>query len=230
MDSLHHLVLQGKVMYLGASDTPAWVVSMANVYAREKGKTQFSVYTGRWNLICRDFERDILPMCRQFGMALVPWGCVGGGKFQRREDVEERNRSGEGLRGSIWRPNVQSEDEKAASEALVKVAGEIGEKMGVTQVALAYVLNKARQLGVYNVFPVVGGRKVEQLEENIRALGTTLTNAQVEYLEGVKVFELGFPHDWIGPNPNVVGEVRNNFESAILAFPGAKPGKKAETK
>jgi hypothetical protein len=59
MDSLHILVEQGKVLYLGISDTPAWIVSAANVYARAHGKTQFSVYQGRWNIMQRDFERDI---------------------------------------------------------------------------------------------------------------------------------------------------------------------------
>lgn len=72
MDSLHILVEQGKVMYLGASDTPAWIVAAANTYAIENGKTPFSIYQGRWNLLHRDFERDIIPMARQFGMALAP--------------------------------------------------------------------------------------------------------------------------------------------------------------
>lgn len=49
----------------------------------------------------------------------------------------------------------------------------------------------------------------------------------MEYLDNVKVFELGFPHDWIGPDPNVVGEARNKFESAFLAFPGVSTGKNA---
>lgn len=53
MDSLHILVEQGKVLYLGISDSPAWVVSAANEYAKAKGKTQFSVYQGRWNIMLR---------------------------------------------------------------------------------------------------------------------------------------------------------------------------------
>ena len=72
MDALHVLVEQGKVLYLGASDTPAWVVAAANTYAIDHGKTPFSIYQGRWNLLIRDFERDIIPMARQFGMALAP--------------------------------------------------------------------------------------------------------------------------------------------------------------
>jgi aryl-alcohol dehydrogenase-like predicted oxidoreductase len=72
MDSLHVLVEQSKVLYLGASDTPAWVVATANTYAIDHGKTPFSVYQGRWNVMTRAFERDIIPMARHFGMALAP--------------------------------------------------------------------------------------------------------------------------------------------------------------
>ena len=80
MDSLDAVVKQGKVLYLGISDTPAYIVSAANTYARATGKTQFSVYQGRWNVILRDMEREIIPMARHFGMAIAPWDAIGGGK------------------------------------------------------------------------------------------------------------------------------------------------------
>ena len=63
VDALHALVLQGKVLYLGVSDTPAWVVAQANTYARMAGKTPFAIYQGKWSILDRDLERDILPMC-----------------------------------------------------------------------------------------------------------------------------------------------------------------------
>jgi aryl-alcohol dehydrogenase-like predicted oxidoreductase len=59
MQSLNHLVAQGKVLYLGISDTPAWVVTKANQYARDHNLRQFSVYQGKWSAADRDFERDI---------------------------------------------------------------------------------------------------------------------------------------------------------------------------
>ena len=63
MQSLNTMVTQGKVLYLGISDTPAWVVSKANEYARQNGLRQFSVYQGRWSAEHRDFEREIIGMC-----------------------------------------------------------------------------------------------------------------------------------------------------------------------
>ncbi|BDD57190.1 Putative aryl-alcohol dehydrogenase aad14 [Monascus purpureus] len=100
MDSLHILVEQGKVLYLGISDSPAWIVAAANTYAIENGKTPFSIYQGLWNLLERSFERDIIPMARHFGMALAPWGVLGQGKFQTKKALEERKKAGEILRST----------------------------------------------------------------------------------------------------------------------------------
>lgn len=212
MDSLHILVEQGKVLYLGISDTPAWIVSAANVYARAHGKTQFSIYQGLWNVMSRDFEREIIPMARHFGMALAPWGALGGGKFQSKKALEERKKKGEGLRSFITGPD-QSEDEVRMSEALAEVASQ-HQTESVTAIALAYVLCKAP-----NVFPLVGGRKVEHLQDNIQALKIRLTPEQIEYLEGVRPFDVGFPSNLIGEDPAVSGAPsRLLASSASLAF------------
>ncbi|KAJ5194409.1 hypothetical protein N7491_001747 [Penicillium cf. griseofulvum] len=197
MDSLHILVEQGKVMYLGVSDTPAWVVSAANTYARAHGKTPFSIYQGRWNVMLRDFERDILPMARHFGMALAPWDVLGGGHFQSAKQIEERKKTGEGLRNVFG--DEQSEQERRISEALATVAAEHGIE-SVTAIALAYVLCK-----VPNVFPLVGGRKIEHLHDNIQALSIRLTDKQIEFLEAATTFDIGFPSNLIGSDPSTNG-------------------------
>ncbi|KAI1484488.1 putative aryl-alcohol dehydrogenase Aad14 [Biscogniauxia mediterranea] len=194
MDSLHILVQQGKVLYLGISDSPAWVVSAANTYARAHGKTPFSVYQGQWNVMRRDFERDIIPMARYFGMALAPWDVLGQGKFKTRKEIEERRARGEGLR-SMFGPE-QTEAEIRTSEALAKVAAEHGIE-SVTAIAIAYVLAKYPY-----VFPIVGGRKVSHLQDNIQALKIKLTEEQIAYLESVNPFDLGFPGTVIGPELN----------------------------
>lgn len=199
MDSLHILVEQGKVLYLGISDTPAWVVSAANTYARAHGKTPFCVYQGRWNVMTRDFERDILPMASHFGMALAPWDVLGGGHFQSEKQMAEREKNGEKLR-SISGAG-QTEEEKRISRALSTVAAEHGIE-SVTAVALAYVLCKAP-----NVFPLIGGRKIEHLQDNIQALKIRLTKKQIEFLEKAKDFDLGFPSNMIGLDPKTTGGV-----------------------
>lgn len=199
MDSLHILVEQGKVLYLGISDTPAWVVSAANTYARAHGKTPFCIYQGRWNVMLRDFERDILPMARHFGMALAPWDVLGGGHFQSEKQIAERKKNGEKLRSLL--DDGQTDEEKRISQALSTVAAEHGIE-SVTAIALAYVLCKAP-----NVFPLVGGRKVEHLQDNIQALKIRLTEKQIEFLEKAKEFDVGFPNNLIGFDPKTTGGV-----------------------
>ncbi|KAI4717906.1 putative aryl-alcohol dehydrogenase Aad14 [Aureobasidium sp. EXF-10727] len=207
MDSLHILVEQGKVMYLGISDSPAWVVSAANYYAKAHGKTPFSIYQGRWNIMLRDFEREIIPMARHFGMALAPWDVLGGGKFQSKAAIEERKKKNEGLRNMMGN-SEQNEDEVKMSAALEEVANE--HNVTVTAVALAYVMSKTT-----NVFPLVGGRKVEHLHDNIKALTIKLSDAQIKKLEDVRPFDIGFPNNFIGENPAISGQ--GNFLLAASA-------------
>ncbi|KAG9604587.1 aryl-alcohol dehydrogenase AAD14, partial [Aureobasidium melanogenum] len=198
MDSLHILVEQGKVMYLGISDSPAWIVSAANYYAKAHGKTPFSIYQGRWNIMLRDFEREIIPMARHFGMALAPWDVLGGGKFQSKAAIEERKKKNEGLRNMLG-SSEQNEDEVKMSAALEEVANE--HNVTVTAVALAYVMSKT-----INVFPLVGGRKIEHLHDNIKALCIKLSDAQIKKLEDVRPFDIGFPNNFIGVDPTISGQ------------------------
>jgi len=116
VDSLHALVLQGKVLYLvcihivqpftfpailttsfpqGISDSPAWVVSKANQYAKDHGKTPFCIYQGNWSILEWSFERDIIPMARSEGLALAPWGVLGGGKIRSNAEEARHKESGE---------------------------------------------------------------------------------------------------------------------------------------
>ncbi|KEI37875.1 uncharacterized protein L969DRAFT_89116 [Mixia osmundae IAM 14324] len=197
MDALHILVQQGKVLYLGISDSPAWIVSAANTYARHHGKTPFSIYQGQWHVGLRDLERDIIPCCRHFGMAIAPWGVLGSGHYQSKKALDERKKAGETLRS--FRGADQSEQEIKMSEALAEVAEEHGIE-SVTAIALAYVFSKYP-----NVYPIVGGRKVEHLHDNIKALSIQLTDAQVKRLEEVKPFDIGFPTTMIGSDPALDG-------------------------
>ncbi|KAF2143760.1 uncharacterized protein K452DRAFT_285799 [Aplosporella prunicola CBS 121167] len=177
MTSLHHLVQNGKVIYLGISDTPAWVVSKANQYARDHALTQFSVYQGRWSAASRDFERDILPMCHDEGMALCPWGALGGGNFKTEEEMSK----GEGRK-----MHKQTEEQKKIVGALEKLAKK--KNTLITSIALAYVMHKAP-----NVFPIVGGRKIEHLKGNIDALAISLSEEEIDEIDNAVPFDVGFP-------------------------------------
>ncbi|KAF9067234.1 NADP-dependent oxidoreductase domain-containing protein [Rhodocollybia butyracea] len=128
MDSLHNLVASGKVIYLGVSDTPAWVVSQANQYAKDHGKTPFVVYQGKWNIMDRSFERDIIPMARSLGLALAPWSVLAGGKLRTDAEEQRRKESGENGRTTFGANWERTEEEVKISRALEKVAKDIGAK------------------------------------------------------------------------------------------------------
>ncbi|KAJ8075313.1 putative aryl-alcohol dehydrogenase aad14 [Marasmius tenuissimus] len=220
MDSLHNLVAQRKVLYLGISDTPAWIVSQANQYAKLTGKTPFTVYQGEWSVLKRSFERDIIPMARSFGMALAPWGVLGGGKLRTDAEEEKRKQSGEEGRKVLtdW---LRNPDEVKMSHALGKVAKEVGVK-NITSVAIAYVMQKTAY-----VFPIIGGRKVEQLEQNMEALDINLTPEQIKFLESQIPLDLGFPMSLFGtgnePNGTFTMRLAGNFQRILPAQPLSAP-------
>ncbi|TPX34510.1 hypothetical protein SmJEL517_g02845 [Synchytrium microbalum] len=197
MQSLNHLVKSGKVLYLGISDTPAWVVSAANTYARENGLAPFVIYQGKWNLAEREFERDIIPMCRAFGMALAPWSVMMAGASKTAEQTD----AGKGR--AAFRPD--SENKKRVREQVLAAVDKVAKEVGATrqQICIAYVIKKETQ-----TFPILGGRKSTHLADNIKALElvSKLTDAQVAAMETASEFDIGFPHDFIGG-----GKVEDNF-------------------
>jgi aryl-alcohol dehydrogenase-like predicted oxidoreductase len=183
MQSLNHLVSSGKVLYLGVSDTPAWIVSKANQYARDHGLRQFSVFQGKWSASLRDFERDILPMARDEGMALAPWGALGGGAFK----TAEQRKAQEGRAVPASERDIQV---SAVLEAVAK-----RKNTAITSVALAYVMHKTPY-----VFPIIGGRKIEHLKGNIDALAVQLSQEDMDEIENAAPFDIGFPSNFIwGP-------------------------------
>ncbi|KAH7911712.1 NADP-dependent oxidoreductase domain-containing protein [Hygrophoropsis aurantiaca] len=216
MNGLHVLVQQGKVLYLGVSDTPAWVVSKANQYARDHGKTPFVIYQGEWNVMQRSFEREIIPMARSEGLALAPWNVLAAGKFRTDAEEERRRKTGEKGRMMMGRSWERGEDEKTISRALEEVAKEVGAQ-NITAVAIAYLMQKTPY-----VFPIIGGRKVEYLHQNIEALDITLSAAQVEYLESVLPFDPGFPTTMIGngskPNPLMASAAHFDKQPRVQAI------------
>lgn len=201
MQSLNHLVSSRKVLYLGISDTPAWVVAKCNAYARQHGLRQFSVYQGKWSAAERDFERDIIPMCMDEGMSLAPWGALGGGYFKPKEQV--------GKDGGRNLAHVKSSHAEQVSDVLERIAKR--KETLITSVALAYVMHKAPY-----VYPICGGRKVDHLKGNIEALGLQLSREDIEEIEQAYPFDVGFPHNMLAGGPNAAKGPEDNVVSKRL--------------
>lgn len=159
--------------------------------ARNHGLRPFSVYQGQWSAASRDFERDIIPMARDEGMALAPWGSLGGGNFT----TEAKRKANE--KGRNMRPPTETQIK--ISKKLEQIANK--KNTQITSVALAYVMHKAPY-----VFPIVGGRKVEHLKGNIEALSLELSNEEIDEIDAESGFQVGFPmnflFEWAGDKYN----------------------------
>ncbi|KAI0630788.1 norsolorinic acid reductase [Trametes polyzona] len=185
MQGLDALVKANKVLYLGISDTPAWIVVKANEYARAHGMAQFVVYQGLWCIGTRDMEREIVPMCRAEGMGIIPWGVLGQGKYKTEAEMKARTAVRYGM--------PQTEEEKKISAALEKVANEVGNGATLASVAVAWALAKAPY-----IFPVIGGRKPAQLDDGLEI---SLSPEQMQALEASAAYVAGFPYMFFGADP-----------------------------
>ncbi len=189
MRGFDDLVRQGKILYAGISDAPAWRVSQANTLAELRGWTRFVGLQVEYSLVERTPERELIPMAKALGLSVTAWSPLGSGLLTGKY---HGGASGEGGRLSHkmmedW--GKLDERKKAAVEAVLAVAKESG--YSPAQVAISWV----RQQGA-DIIPILGASKTEQLKETIAALDLTLDAAQLARLNDASAIELGFPHDF----------------------------------
>jgi aryl-alcohol dehydrogenase-like predicted oxidoreductase len=206
MRALDDMVRAGKILYIGISDTPAWIVSQANTLAELRGWTRFIGLQVEYSLIQRTPERDLLPMARAFDVGVTAWGALGSGvltgkysKQNRQNKALEPNRVNaiKEMLSEDWANSMLSDRNMSIAEEVQKVADEIGRSPA--QVALSWV---RQQKGV--IIPIIGARKVSQLKDNLGCLDFELAQEQLQKLDEKSKIELGFPHDFLASK-----EIRN---------------------
>jgi aryl-alcohol dehydrogenase-like predicted oxidoreductase len=181
MRALDDLVRAGKVLYIGISDTPAWIVSQANTLAELRGWAQFVALQVPYSLADRAVERDLLPMGRAFGMGLLPWGILEGGELTGKYNSP----SSEARRSKDADQRV-----KSLAATLMQVAAQLGRTP--SQVAINWV---RQQPG--NVIPILGARRQSQMLDNLGCLEFELSEEQIRGLEEASPISLGFPHSFL---------------------------------
>jgi aryl-alcohol dehydrogenase-like predicted oxidoreductase len=179
--SLDDLVSAGKVLYVGISDTPAWVVSHAVTVARQHGWSPFVAVQAPFSLADRDVERELLPMARELGLAFTPWGMLEGGALTGKYLDE----TGEPRRYESAGPETN-----AIAREVLSVADEID--ASPAQVAIAWVRAQP-----WHTIPILGARSESQLRENLGALDVELSAEQLERLGSAGGFQLGFPREFL---------------------------------
>jgi aryl-alcohol dehydrogenase-like predicted oxidoreductase len=205
MRALDDVVRSGKVLYIGVSDTPAWVVSASNVLAELRGWSSFVGLQIEYSLLERTVERELTPMAEHFGLSVVGWAPLGAGvltgKYTRGGEVDSKRQAANEGRGRT------SEASLAIARAVDAVADELG--CSSAQAAIAWV-----QAQGYPYIPIVGARKVSQIVDSLGAAEVTLSDAQVARLNEVSAIDPGFPNAFLG-NPGVLDLVRGEVRTRI---------------
>ncbi|MGC2620011.1 MAG: aldo/keto reductase [Acidobacteriaceae bacterium] len=187
MEALHDVVKAGKVRYIGASSMYAWQFAKALYLADRHGWTRFVSMQNHYNLLYREEEREMLPLCRAEGIGVIPWSPLARGRLARPWQSEQTKRSETDAFGN--RMYAKTEE---ADKGVVDRLAELAQQRGVAQatLALAWMLAKP---GI--TAPIVGASKAHHLEDAVAALDMKLTEEEVARLEEPYV-----PHPVLGFN------------------------------
>jgi aryl-alcohol dehydrogenase-like predicted oxidoreductase len=175
MEALHDVVRAGKARYIGASSMFAWQFAKAQHVAERNGWTRFVSMQDHYNLLYREEEREMIPLCRDMGVGLIPWSPLARG-FLARGLSEGQTRRSETDRFSktVYGPTAEADrNVLAAVDALSKARG-----IPNAEIALAWLLRKEPVAA-----PIVGATKMEHLETAVKALDVRLSEAEVAALE-----------------------------------------------
>jgi aryl-alcohol dehydrogenase-like predicted oxidoreductase len=193
--ALDDLVRAGKVLYVGISDAPAWLVSRAVTLAELRGWAPFVAVQAPYSLLTRDIERELLPMAESLGLTVAAWSPLAGGvlsgKFSRPGGPEQ---------GTRLTADSISDHDAAVVADLIEVADELG--ASPAQVALAWTRSRSRA-----VHPILGARREDQLADNLAGIELDLPVDLARRLEERTGFRPGFPTEFIDEvSPWVFGD------------------------
>lgn len=174
LEALHDVVKSGKARYIGASSMYAWQFMQALALQKEHGWSRFISMQNHLNLLYREEEREMLPLCRDQGIGVIPWSPLARGRLARGPDEKTERSETDKFGAYLYRKTAE------ADRAVIERVGEVAAARGVSrgQVALAWHFAKP---GI--TAPIVGATKLEQLDDAIAALDVTLDPDEIKRLE-----------------------------------------------
>lgn len=182
--ALHDVIKAGKARYIGASSMFAWQFSEALYKADRNGLTRFVSMQNHYNLINREEEREMLPLCLSEGIGVIPWSPLARGRLTRDWGAATSRSETDEFGRTLYNDVVESD--KKVIESVAKIAQERG--VPRAQVALAWLLSKPVMTA-----PIVGASKPQHLEDAVAAVSLKLTNEETAKLE-----EAYLPHPVVG--------------------------------
>ncbi len=175
MEALHDVVKAGKARYIGASSMWAWQFAQAQHVAERNGWTKFVMMQNQYNLVYREEEREMIPLCRDQGVGIIPWSPLARGFITGNRP---RGTAGETLRGRTDTIALSYYNE--GDYTIVERVAELAQQRGVNnaQVGLAWLLHKPGITG-----PIIGASKMQHLDDAIAALDLKLSGEEIAFLE-----------------------------------------------
>ena len=192
MRALDDVVRAGKVLYVGISDAPAWVVARANTLAQLQGWSPFVGLQVQYSLIERTPERELLPMAAALDVGVTAWSPLGGGLLTGKYRAgKQEPKDARFTVNPKWGTRFLKHRNFKIAETVVRVADQV--ERSSSQVAL----NWLRQTDHGDVIPIVGARTLAQFQDNLACLDFELSRDQLRTLDEASEIELGFPHDFL---------------------------------
>jgi aryl-alcohol dehydrogenase (NADP+) len=176
MSALHDIVQAGKARYIGASSMAAWQFAKMLHVSDRRGSTRFVAMQNHYNLIYREEEREMLPLCREEGVGIIPWSPLARGFLAGNRRKEDRGETARARSDEFAQEMYYADDDFAVAARVGDVAGRLGVKP--TQVALAWLFSKP---GV--TAPIVGASKMFHLDEAVESLRVQLSAEDIKLLE-----------------------------------------------
>ncbi len=193
MRGLDDLVRQGKVLHVGISNAPAWVIARCNTLAELRAWTPFTALQIEYSLIERTVERELIPMARAFDLAVIAWSPLASGILTGKYAASGTRDQTRRLDKTRMRAQGIERD-----AAIVRVVAEVAAELDASpgQVALAWVRAKG-------ALPILGVRTTAQLQDNLGCIALRLSEEQTARLDDVSKAPLGFPHDFLAMSQTV---------------------------
>lgn len=196
------LVRDGKIVYAGFSNFPAWRIANASIMADLRGWSPIAGIQIEYNLIERTPDRDLLPMAEALGLGVAFWSPLAGGlltgKYRHPESLENS-------RKKEWNGYLVKDEagprETAILDALEKIASEKGVK--ASQIALAWLRQK-HQYSLLSTITILGAKNTNQLNDNLESLSVTLGDDEIQLLNKISAVNLGSPHEVIANSQPVL--------------------------
>ena len=175
LEALHDVVKAGKARYIGASSMYAWQFSKMLAVSQANGWSRFVSMQNHLNLLYREEEREMLPLCKAEGIGVIPWSPLARGRLTRdwsaQSDRSETDEIGKGL----YTRTTEDADRRVA-EAVARIAQE--REVPRAQIALAWVLSKSEITA-----PIIGATRLQHLDDAVASLSIRLTDAEIQVLE-----------------------------------------------